>query len=305
MEPNVNDAPEAVAAGRVTGGRGPAAATGAVPAAAAGATARSTDRAVFSVRGLEFSYPGERKGCKKRIFGGLDLDLREGVVTTLIGANGSGKSTLFNLLTKNLAPDAGQILLRGGNVADMRLQDFARLVSIVHQNNTAPADLTVERLVNYGRVPFGGPFTPRDHDKDEAWVHWALATTHLLDRADRPVGELSGGQRQRAWLAMALAQGSDVLLLDEPTTFLDIRYQLQILKLVRQLNRQFGITVIMVLHDVNQAMRYSDEVVALAGGRIVAQGAPDEVVTTELMRQVYGVGLEVARVHDEPFVLTV
>ena len=226
-------------------------------------------------------------------------------MTTLIGANGSGKSTLFNLLTKNLVPDAGQILLRGGNVADMRLSDFARLVAIVHQNNVAPADLTVERLVRYGRVPFSGPFSPADRDEDERWVHWALATTQLLDLADRPVGALSGGQRQRAWLAMSLAQGSDVLLLDEPTTFLDIRYQLQLLRLVRELNRQFGLTVIMVLHDVNQAMRYSDEVVALAGGRIVAQGAPDEVVTTELMRRVYGVGLEVADVGGRPFVLTV
>ena len=263
------------------------------------------DRVVFSVRGLSFGYPGQRKGERKQIFDALDLDLREGKVTTLIGANGSGKSTLFNLLTKNLEPDHGQILLRGGNVADLRLQDFARLVAIVHQNNVAPADLTVERLVRYGRVPFSGPFSPSDRDKDDAWVEWALATTHLTDLADRPIGALSGGQRQRAWLAMSLAQGSDVLLLDEPTTFLDVRYQLQLLRLVRQLNRQFGITVIMVLHDVNQAMCYSDEVVALADGRIVAQGAPELVVTPELMRRVYGVTLEVASVDGRPFVLTV
>ena len=296
MERNVNEAVVGAVAG---------AGAGATAGAGAGEPVRPTDRAVFSVRGLEFSYPGDHKGCRKRIFGGLDLDLREGVVTTLIGANGSGKSTLFNLLTKNLTPDAGQILLRGGNVADLRLQDFARLVAIVHQNNVCPADLTVERLVHYGRVPFSGPFTPRDHDKDEAWVHWALATTQLLELADRPVGELSGGQRQRAWLAMALAQGSDVLLLDEPTTFLDIRYQLQLLRLVRQLNREFGLTVVMVLHDVNQAMHYSDEVVALAGGRVVAQGAPADVVTPELMRRVYGVSLQVAHVEGHPFVLTV
>ena len=300
MEPNVND-PQV--------SRDPHAAEGVAGEAAgqpeASAAPRATDRAVFSVRGLEFSYPGDHKGCRKRIFGGLDLDLREGVVTTLIGANGSGKSTLFNLLTKNLVPDAGQILLRGGNVADMRLSDFARLVAIVHQNNVAPADLTVERLVRYGRVPFSGPLAPADRDEDERWVHWALATTHLLELADRPIGALSGGQRQRAWLAMSLAQGSDVLLLDEPTTFLDIRYQLQLLRLVRELNRQFGLTVIMVLHDVNQAMRYSDEIVALAHGRIVAQGVPDDVVTPALMCEVYGVGLEVANVGGRPFVLTV
>ena len=264
-----------------------------------------TPRVVFSVRGLSFGYPGQHKGERKQIFDALDLDLHEGKVTTLIGANGSGKSTLFNLLTKNLEPDFGQILLRGGNVADLRLQDFARLVAIVHQNNVAPPDLTVERLVRYGRVPFSGPFSPSDRDKDDAWVEWALATTHLTDLADRPIGALSGGQRQRAWLAMSLAQGSDVLLLDEPTTFLDVRYQLQLLRLVRQLNRQFGITVIMVLHDVNQAMSYSDEIVALADGRIVAQGAPERVVTPELMRRVYGVTLDVAHVNGKPFVLTV
>ena len=265
----------------------------------------SPDRVVFSVRGLSFGYPGQHKGERKQIFDALDLDLREGKVTTLIGANGSGKSTLFNLLTKNLVPDHGRILLRGGNVADLRLQDFARLVAIVHQNNVAPSDLTVERLVRYGRVPFSGPFSPSDRDKDDAWVEWALATTHLTDLADHPIGALSGGQRQRAWLAMSLAQGSDVLLLDEPTTFLDVRYQLQLLRLVRQLNRQFGITVIMVLHDVNQAMSYSDEIVALADGRVVAQGAPELVVTPELMRRVYGVTLEVASVGGRPFVLTV
>ena len=272
---------------------------------AGAASAQGPDRVVFSVRGLSFGYPGQHKGERKQIFDALDLDLHEGKVTTLIGANGSGKSTLFNLLTKNLEPDFGQILLRGGNVADLRLQDFARLVAIVHQNNVAPPDLTVERLVRYGRVPFSGPFSPSDRDKDDAWVEWALATTHLTDLADRPIGALSGGQRQRAWLAMSLAQGSDVLLLDEPTTFLDVRYQLQLLRLVRQLNRQFGITVIMVLHDVNQAMSYSDEIVALADGRIVAQGAPERVVTPELMRRVYGVTLDVAHVNGKPFVLTV
>ena len=256
---------------------------------------------VFTVRGLEFTYDKARTP----LFDGLDLDVHEGVVTTLIGANGSGKSTLFNLLTKNLRPDGGAIFLRQGNVADLRLRDYARLVAIVHQHNTAPADLAVEKLVGYGRFPHHGLGSAASTEEDERMVQWALETCGLAEYAKRPVSALSGGQSQRVWIAMALAQGSDVLLLDEPTTYLDIRYQLDILHLVRRLNQEFGITVVMVLHDINQALRYSDEMVALAGGRIVAQGAPADIVDTPLLHRVYGVDLEVTAVHGAPFVLAV
>lgn len=254
---------------------------------------------VFTIRGLSFAY-GD-----KRIFDGLDLDLREGVVTTLIGANGSGKSTLFNLMTKNLKAQAGNVLLRGGDVADLRLKDFAKLVAIVHQRNTVPVDLTVEKLVEYGRFPHRGIGRATDAGEDERMVAWALETTGLASFAKQPVSSLSGGQAQRAWIAMALAQGSQVLLLDEPTTFLDVRYQLDILHLVRQLNREYGMTVVMVLHDVNQALHYSDHLVALAEGRVVAQGDPCEVVTPALLEQVYDVALEVTMVRGRPFVLQV
>lgn len=268
---------------------------------------------VFTVRGLGFAYGG-RAACKggaaaggrgTRIFDGLDLDIREGVVTTLIGANGSGKSTLFNLLTKNLKPQAGGIFLRAGDVSALRLKDFAKLVAIVHQRNSAPGDLSVEKLVGYGRYPFQGLGQKRDADEDERMVAWALETTGLSELADAPVASLSGGQAQRAWIAMALAQGSKVLLLDEPTTYLDVRYQLDILRLVRRLNAEFGITVVMVLHDINQALCYSDEVVALADGRIVAQGAPREVVTPDVIKRVYGIDLDVVEVVGKPFVLAV
>mgnify|MGYP002549021125 FL=1 len=268
---------------------------------------------VFTVRGLGFAYGG-RAACKggaaaggrgTRIFDGLDLDIREGVVTTLIGANGSGKSTLFNLLTKNLKPQAGSIFLRAGDISALRLKDFAKLVAIVHQRNSAPGDLSVEKLVGYGRYPFQGLGQKRDADEDERMVSWALKTTGLSELADAPVASLSGGQAQRAWIAMALAQGSKVLLLDEPTTYLDVRYQLDILRLVRRLNAEFGITVVMVLHDINQALCYSDEVVALADGRIVAQGAPREVVTPDVIKRVYGIDLDVVEVEGKPFELAV
>lgn len=256
---------------------------------------------VFTVRDLHFAYD---KG-RVPIFDGLDLDVHEGVVTTLIGANGSGKSTLFNLLTKNLRPDGGAIFLRQGDVSMLRLKDYARLVAIVHQRNSAPADLAVEKLVSYGRFPYHGLGNAANTEEDERMVQWALEVCGLSEYAKRPVSALSGGQSQRVWIAMALAQGSDVLLLDEPTTYLDIRYQLDILHLVRRLNEEFGMTIIMVLHDINQALRYSDELVALAHGKIVAQGAPADIVSTELLHQVYDVDLEVTTVHDAPFVLAV
>ncbi len=254
---------------------------------------------LFTVRGLRFAY-GEHV-----IFDGLDLTLREGAVTTLIGANGSGKTTLFNLMTKQLRPQAGEVYLRRGNIAYIGLRDFARLVSIVHQNNVAPGDLSVEKLVRYGREPYHGLGQVTSTREDDAMVAWAMRTCDLESFADKPVASLSGGQRQRAWIAMALAQGAQVLLLDEPTTYLDVRYQLDILRLVRRLNREFGLTVVMILHDINQSLYYSDEVVALSQGSVVAQGAPDEVVTPQLVKQVYGVDLGIAEVNGRPFVLAV
>lgn len=254
---------------------------------------------VFTLSDVSFSYGSTR------IFEGLDLALHEGAITTLIGANGSGKSTLFNLMTKNLKPSSGHVFLRGGDVGALRLRDFAKLVAIVHQRNAAPADVAVEKLVGYGRFPHRGMARAAFTEEDERMVAWALETCGLSDLARAPVSSLSGGQAQRVWIATALAQGTDVLLLDEPTTYLDVRYQLDILRLVRRLNQEFGMTVVMVLHDINQALHYSHEVVALADGRVAAQGAPRDIVSPELLRQVYGVALDVAQVNGEPFVLAV
>lgn len=267
----------------------------------AGAADSAPAAPVFTVSGLQFAYDHGRVP----IFDGLDLTIPEGQITTLIGANGCGKSTLFNLLTKNLKPQAGTMHLRGGDVSALRLRDFAKLVAIVHQRNSAPGDLAVEKLVGYGRFPYHGMGSAAKTDEDDRMVAWALEVTGLTEYAKRPVLALSGGQAQRVWIAMALAQGSDVLLLDEPTTYLDIRYQLDILHLIKRLNSEFGMTVIMVLHDVNQALRYSDNLVALADGRIVAQGAPDDIITSDLLEEVYGVRLPVATIEGKPFVLAV
>ncbi len=250
------------------------------------------------------TLPSGGAGGFKRIFDGLDLDLHEGMITTLIGANGCGKTTLFNLLTKNLTPQSGRIELCGEDVSKLRLDEFARMVAIVHQHNRAPADLAVKKLVGYGRFPHRRRGRSSLTDEDERMIDWALETTALQGLADHPVSALSGGQMQRVWVAMALAQGTKVLLLDEPTTFLDIRYQLELLEMLRRLSRQTGMTIIMVLHDINQAIQFSDEVVALTDGEAIAQGCPCEVITSDLLERIYGIGLEVVEVHGQPYVLT-
>lgn len=257
------------------------------------------DNSIFTVKNLSFSY-GNQKILKD-----FDLKIKRGTITTLIGANGCGKSTLFGLMTKKLRPDSGEVFLQGKDISHIKLKEFAKEVSIVHQYNTAPADLSVEKLVSYGRSPYHTMGIANNADEDEEKVRWALEVTNTFKHKDKPVSELSGGQMQRVWIAMALAQDTKVLFLDEPTTYLDIRYQLQILKLIRQLNYQYGLTIVMVLHDINQSLHYSDEIVAMKDGRMLAHGLPEEIITTELVRQVYDVELDIRKIDERPFVIPV
>ena len=254
---------------------------------------------VFEIKDLHFAY-GTNEVIK-----GLSVKIAEGKVTTLIGANGCGKSTLFNLITKNLRPKSGSILMNGTDVADMRLKEFAQKAAIVHQYNTAPEDITVEKLVGYGRTPHQSFGISSDTKKDEEMIETAMQITNITKHRDKPVSKLSGGQRQRVWIAMALAQETKILFLDEPTTYLDIRYQLQILKLVRTLNEQYGMTIIMVLHDINQSLYYSDEIIAMKDGKICAQGEPQKIITSELMREVYGVDLQISQLDGKPFIMPI
>ncbi|MDW8805976.1 ABC transporter ATP-binding protein [Streptomyces scabiei] len=218
---------------------------------------------------------------------GLDLVVPTGRVTAIVGANACGKSTLLRALARLLTPKAGAVHLDGRAVHTIPTRTLAQKLGILPQTPVAPEGLTVVDLVGRGRTPHQTWWRQWSRSDEEA-VHEALRATSMTDLAHRPVDELSGGQRQRAWIAMAVAQGTPVMLLDEPTTYLDLAHQIDVLDLVTDLNRLQGRTVVMVLHDLNQACRYADHIIAMKGGRIAAEGAPADVITAETVEDVFG-----------------
>jgi iron complex transport system ATP-binding protein len=222
----------------------------------------------------------------------LDLVVPSGAITAIVGANACGKSTLLRSMSRLLSPRAGQVLLDGRAVHRMPAKELARTLGLLPQSPIAPEGITVADLVGRGRHPHQGIFT-RWSREDDAAVAAALEATQTTALAERPVDELSGGQRQRVWIAMALAQETDVLLLDEPTTFLDVSHQIEVLDLLTDLNRARGTTVVMVLHDLNMAARYDDHLVALTAGRVHAAGAPEDVLTEPNVRAVFGLDCRV------------
>ncbi|GAA1695516.1 ABC transporter ATP-binding protein [Microbacterium sediminicola] len=218
---------------------------------------------------------------------GLDLTIRPGAVTAIVGANGCGKSTVLRALARLLPPRGGRVLLDGSDIRARSSRDTARVLGLLPQSPVAPEGITVGDLVGRGRHPHLKLFARWGAHDYEA-VAEALRATDLVELADRAVDELSGGQRQRAWIALALAQETDVLLLDEPTTFLDVAHQVEVLDLLTDLNRDRGTTIVMVLHDLNLAARYADEIIALKNGRIAAQGPPAAVVDADMVEEVFG-----------------
>ncbi|WP_189895413.1 ABC transporter ATP-binding protein, partial [Streptomyces canarius] len=218
---------------------------------------------------------------------GLALEIPDGKLTVVVGPNACGKSTVLRALGRLLRARGGAVLLDGADIAGLPSRQIARTLGVLPQSPAAPDGITVADLVARGRQPHQ-KWWQQWSQADERAVTEALEHTDTADLADRPVDELSGGQRQRVWIAMALAQDTDLLLLDEPTTYLDIAHQVEVLDLIRRLNHERGRTVVAVLHDLNQAARYADHLVAMKAGRIVAQGPPDEVVTAELVQKVFG-----------------
>ncbi|UHA75621.1 ABC transporter ATP-binding protein [Paenibacillus sp. 481] len=216
----------------------------------------------------------------------LSLNIPEGKITVLIGSNGCGKSTLLRSLARLLKPKQGSVLLDGKDIHRTSTKEVARRMAILPQGPTAPEGLTVLQLVKQGRFPYQS-WLNQWSAEDERLVRQALEVTGLTDLADRPVDALSGGQRQRAWIAMTLAQNTDVLLLDEPTTYLDMTHQIEILDLLYELNLTEGRTIIMVLHDLNLACRYAHHIVAVRERTVYVEGAPEDVLTPQMVKDVF------------------
>ncbi|GEP79131.1 iron-dicitrate ABC transporter ATP-binding protein [Staphylococcus carnosus] len=223
----------------------------------------------------------------------LDVEIPDGKVTSIIGPNGCGKSTLLKALSRLLSVKNGEILLDGKNIHTQSTKEIAKKIAILPQSPDVADGLTAGELVSYGRFPHQKGFG-RLSAEDKEEIDWALKVTGTYDFKHRAINDLSGGQRQRVWIAMALAQKTDIIFLDEPTTYLDISHQLEILELVQELNREHGTTIVMVLHDINQAIRFSDHLIAMKGGDIVSSGETHEVLTKEILEQVFNIDAELS-----------
>ncbi|QJU54271.1 ABC transporter ATP-binding protein [Herbiconiux sp. KACC 21604] len=233
---------------------------------------------------------------QRTIISELDVAVPDGSFTVIVGPNACGKSTLLRSLARLLKPSGGQVLLDGGDIARLPSKEVAKRVGLLPQTSIAPEGISVIDLVSRGRYPHQ-TILKRWSESDEAAVARAMEATNVTELSGRTVDELSGGQRQRVWVAMALAQETPLLLLDEPTTYLDITHQVELLELFTRLNRSGDRTLVAVLHDLNQAARYATHLIAMRDGAIVAEGAPGEIVTAELVEEVFGLR---CRIIDDP-----
>lgn len=235
---------------------------------------------------------------QREIIKQFSFEVKRGEILSIIGPNGSGKSTLLKGLTRLVPYHAGKVELDGVNLKSLSAKEAARKICMLSQRNMAPSDMTVHDLVTYGRYPHKKWYEKLNKEDNEI-VAWALAKTYMTSYAERPVSALSGGESQRAWIAMALAQRPEVLLLDEPTTYLDISHQHEVLELVRELNQEMGMTVLMVLHDLNQASRYSDQIIVMQSGEKMMHGSPSEVMRTEMISSVFQMEADIQFVTPE------
>lgn len=241
---------------------------------------------------------------KKVIVNNINVTIPNNKISVIIGANACGKSTLLKTMARLIKPISGEVLLDGKQISTIAPKQLAKVLGLLPQSPVVPEGITVADLVSRGRYPYQS-FLKGLEKKDYEAVKEALEIMGITELANRSVDELSGGQRQRVWIAMALAQQTDILLLDEPTTFLDITYQVEILDLLTDLNRKKGTTIVMVLHDINLSARYADYIFAVKKGELIAEGEPSKIITADLMKQVFGLDCTVIKdpVSDSPFIV--
>ncbi|API87968.1 iron-dicitrate transporter ATP-binding subunit [Marinilactibacillus sp. 15R] len=225
---------------------------------------------------------------KRKVLNNLSLKIPESKITCIIGPNGCGKSTLLKTIARLLKPANGSVTLDGKSIHKQATKVIAQEIAILTQAPQTPEDITVKELVSYGRAPYQKGFGQLQ-TKDWEKIHWALDQAQLLNQADRSVSSLSGGQKQRVWIAMALAQDTDCLLLDEPTTYLDMAHQLEVLQVLETLNKKYKRTIVMVLHDLNHASRFSDHLIAIREGEVMKSGTPEEVMQPDILRAVFDI----------------
>ncbi|TVL90689.1 ABC transporter [Streptomyces sp. SAJ15] len=273
--------------------RQPVSATSATPSApstAPAADASGERRQRLTAEGLTLAYDG------RTVAEGLSVSIPDNSFTVIVGPNACGKSTLLRALSRMLKPAAGSVLLDGQAIGSLPAKHVARTLGLLPQSSIAPDGITVADLVARGRYPHQG-LLRQWSETDERIVYESMAATGVAELGDRYVDELSGGQRQRVWIAMAIAQQTPLLLLDEPTTYLDIQHQIDVLGLCAQLHEEQGRTLVAVLHDLNHAARYATHLIAMRGGRVIAEGDPAEVVTAELVEEVFGLRCQII---DDP-----
>ena len=238
---------------------------------------------MIKLENISFSY-----NKKKEFIQDLSLEFKSGEITTILGPNGSGKSTLLHMMSTYLKPKSGKIYLGDKDLGKLKQKEIAKYISCVYQENEAPDDITVRDLVSFGRNIYSN-VKKEDKEENKRMIDFALKATGIEEIQDKKVVNLSGGQKQRAFIAMSLAQNTEVLLLDEPTTYLDIYHQIEILEVVKSLNEKYNITIVMVLHDLNQAINYSHNIVIMKNGNLIKQGKATEVLNEQTIKDVYNV----------------
>ena len=238
---------------------------------------------MIKLENISFSY-----NKKKEFIQDLSLEFKSGEITTILGPNGSGKSTLLHMMSTYLKPKSGKIYLGDKDLGKLKQKEIAKYISCVYQENEAPDDITVRDLVSFGRNIYSN-VKKEDKEENKRMIDFALKATGIEEIQDKKVVNLSGGQKQRAFIAMSLAQNTEVLLLDEPTTYLDIYHQIEILEVVKSLNEKYNITIVMVLHDLNQAINYSHNIVIMKNGNLIKRGKATEVLNEQTIKDVYNV----------------